>query len=211
VQVKDQIVKTGKVAHARLGVEVQTLDQSLADSFKLKTPNGALIARVEQGSAAAAAGLKVGDVILAFDGNPIVDAGQLSSRVGVATPGDKANLEVWRDGKTLSVTAIIGAAAAEAATAENGPAAPGRLGLALRPLTPEERRQAGVSGGLVVEDARGHAADAGIQPGDLVISIDGTPVQSVEQMRKIVASHADQIALLIQRGGTRLFVPVGLG
>ncbi len=211
VQVKDQIVKTGKVAHARLGVEVQTLDQSLADSFNLKTPNGALIAQVEPGSAAATAGLKVGDVILAFDGNPIVDAGQLSSRVGVATPGDKAHLDVWRDGKTISVTATIGAAEAAPATASDAPAAPGRLGLALRPLSPEERRQTGVSSGLVVEDARGHAADAGIQPGDVVISVDGTPVQSVEQMRKLVASHAQQIALLIQRGGTRLFVPVGLG
>jgi serine protease Do len=211
VQVKDQIVKTGKVAHARLGVEVQTLDQSLADSFKLKSPNGALVAQVEPDSAAAAAGIKVGDVILKFNGNPIVDAGQLSSRVGVATPGDKASIEIWRDGKAVDLTATIGTATPALADAAASPAEPGKLGLALRPLSPEERQQSGVAGGLMVEDARGHAADAGIQPGDVVLSVDGTPVQSVEQMRKMVASHQNQVALLIQRGGTRLFVPVALG
>ena len=111
VQVKDQIVKTGKVAHARLGVEVQSLDQSLADSFKMKAPNGALVAKVVPDSAAARAGVKVGDVILKFNGNSIVDAGQLSARVGAASPGDKASLEIWRDGKTLILSATIGSAA----------------------------------------------------------------------------------------------------
>jgi serine protease Do len=212
VQIKDQIVKTGKVAHSRLGVEVQTLNQSLADSFKLKSPNGALVAKVVPDSAAAQAGIKEGDVILKFNGATIVDAGQLSARVGSAAPGDKASLEIWRDGKTLSLTATIGNAAA--VTAEDGGAgdsAPGRLGLALRPLNPEERRQAGIASGLVVEEAKGRAAEAGIQPGDVVLSVDGTPVQSVEQLRKMVQQHDKQIALLIQRGEARLFVPVTLG
>jgi serine protease Do len=212
VQIKDQIVKTGKVVHARLGVEVQTLDQSLADSFKLKTPNGALVAKVVPDSAAAQAGVKVGDVILKFNGNPILDAGQLSARVGVAAPGDKASLEIWRDGKTMSLTAIIGNATKVVSADESpGASAPARLGLALRPLSQDERRQAGVAGGLIVEDAQGRAAEAGIQAGDVVLSVDGTPVQSVEQLRKMVREHSKQIALLIQRGDIRLFVPVTLG
>jgi serine protease Do len=212
VQIKDQIVKTGKVVHARLGVEVQTMDQTLADSFKLKTPNGALVAKVAPDSAAAQAGLKVGDVILKFDGDPIVDAGQLSARVGVAAPGDKATLDVWRDGKTLTLTATVGNAA-EAITADNnaGDGAQGRLGLSVRPLSPDERRQAGVAGGLVVEDAEGHAAEAGIQAGDVVLSVDGTTVQSVGQLRQLIQDHGKQVALLIQRGDVRLFVPVTLG
>jgi len=212
VQVKDQIVKTGKVAHARLGVEVQALNQSLAESFKLKTPNGALVAKVVPDSAAAQAGIKVGDVILKLNDSPIVDAGQLSQRVGVLTPGDKASLEIWRDGKTLSLTATIGSAAKTASADDAlGDSAPAKLGLSLRPLNPEERQQAGVPGGLVVEDAQGRAAEAGIQPGDVVLSVDGTPVQSVAQLRKMVQEHAKQIALLIQRGDARLFVPVTLG
>jgi serine protease Do len=212
VQIKDQIVKTGKVAHARLGVEVQTLDQSLADSFKMTSPNGALIAKVEPDSAAARAGLQVGDVILGFDGHPIVDAGQLSARVGSATPGDKASLQVWREGRTLTLTATIGSAAPRSvADTASDSSVQGRLGLAVRPLNPEERQQAGVPGGLLVQDVRGHAAEAGIQPGDVVLSVDGTPVQSVEQLRKMVQARDKQVALLIQRGENRLFVPVGLG
>jgi len=212
VQVKDQIVKTGKVAHARLGVEVQPLNQSLAESFKLKTPNGALVAKVAPDSAAEKAGIKVGDVILKFNDAPVLDAGQLSQRVGVMTPGDKASLEIWRDGKSLSLTATIGNAAAMASADDaSGDSAPAKLGLALRPLNAEERRQAGVPGGLVVEDAQGRAAEAGIQPGDVVLSVDGTPIQSVAQLRKMVQEHDKQIALLIQRGDARLFVPVTLG
>ena len=213
MQVKDQIVKTGKVAHARLGVEVQTLDQSLADSFKMKAPNGALVAKVEPNSAAAQAGLKVGDVILEFNGNPIVDAGQLSARVGGVAPGDKVSLKVWRDGRETTMNAAVGSAApVEVADAGGANASPqARLGLAVRPLNPDERQQAGVSGGLIVEDVQGHAAEAGIQPGDVVLSVDGTPVQSVAQLRKMVQEHDKQVALLIQRGNSRLFVPVTLG
>jgi serine protease Do len=213
VQVKEQLVKTGKVAHSRLGVEVQTLDQSLADSFKLKSPNGALVAKVTPDSAAAAAGVKVGDVILKFNGAPIVDAGQLSQRVGATAPGEKASLEIWRDGKSLSLTATVGNAAqlADAAESSGDANAPAKLGLALRPLNPAERQQAGVAGGLIVEESQGHAAEAGIQPGDVVLSVDGTPVQSVAQLRKMVQEHDKQIALLIQRGEARLFVPVNLG
>jgi serine protease Do len=212
VQVKDQIVKTGKVAHSRLGVEVQTLDQSLADSFKLSSPNGALVAKVVPDSAAAEAGIKVGDVILKFNGASIVDAGSLSQRVGAATPGQKASIEIWRDGKTLDLAATIGNAATLAAADDSSGDSPqAKLGLALRPLNPEERQQAGVPGGLVVEDAQGRAAEAGIQPGDVVLSVDGTPVQSVAQLRKMVKDHDKQIALLIQRGDARLFVPVTLG
>jgi serine protease Do len=213
VQVKDQIVKTGKVAHSRLGVEVQTMNQTLADSFKLTSPNGALVAKVVPDSAAAQAGVKVGDVILKFNGEPIIDAGSLSQRVGVATPGEKAAIEIWRDGKTVNLTATIGDAATLTAADNSvaGDSSQAKLGLALRPLNPEERQQAGVPGGLVVEDSQGRAAEAGIQPGDVVLSVDGTAVQTVAQLRKMVKDHDKQIALLIQRGDARLFVPIDLG
>ena len=213
VQIKDEIVKTGKVAHARLGVEVQTLDQALAESFKLKSPNGALVAEVEHDSAAARAGLKVGDVILEFNGTQVVDAGQLSARVGLAAPGDKVSLKVWRDGKVINIDATIGSATQLAAAGDNGSSAgaQARLGLALRPLSPAERAQSGISGGLVVEQSQGRAAEAGIQPGDVVLSVDGTAVDTVAELRRLVQAHDKQVALLIQRGDSRLFVPVTLG
>jgi serine protease Do len=188
------------------------MNQTLADSFKLTSPNGALVAKVVPDSSAAQAGIKVGDVILKFNDTPIVDAGTLSQKVGVATPGEKASIEIWRNGKALDLTATIGNAATLTADNDsNASSSQPKLGLALRPLSPEERQQAGVPGGLLVEDAQGRAADAGIQPGDVVLSVDGTPVQTVAQLRRLVKDHDKQIALLIQRGDSRLFFPVTLG
>ncbi len=211
VQIKDQIVATGKATHARLGVQVQTLDQSLANSFRLPAPNGALVDKVDPDSAAAAAGLKPGDVILKLDGTAIVDAGQLSARIGATTPGSHAALDIWRDGRPLTLTAIIGTLTAAPEVAKNARESNSPLGLALRPLAPDERRQSNTAGGLVVEQSQGRAADAGIQPGDVVLSVNGTAVNSVAQLRQIVEAHDKQVALLIQRGGNRLFVPVTLG
>ncbi|HEY6452346.1 MAG TPA: Do family serine endopeptidase, partial [Steroidobacteraceae bacterium] len=211
-QVETQIVKNGKVEHGRLGIEVQSLDQSLADSFKLSSPNGALVAKVQPGGAGERAGIKSGDVILKYNGVAITDAGQLSSRVSMAPPGEDASLEVWRDGKTFTLKAKLGSAGELTADNQGGAAsAQARLGLSVRPLTPEERQQAGVSNGLVVEDAQGRAAEAGIQQGDVVLSVDGTPVDSVAQLRRLVRGHDSQVALLIQRGDNRIFVPVALG
>ena len=210
--IEQQIVKTGKVEHGRLGIQIQNVNQSLAQSFKLSSPAGALVAQVEPDSAAARAGIKAGDVIQKYNGNPIADAGQLSVHVNATAPGEKATLEIMRDGKPMTLTATIGAASA-ATVAKNGDAGQdgSHLGMRLRPLTPDERSQVGVSGGLVVEESSGRAADAGIQQGDVVLSVNGTPVNSVSQLRDLVQKHGDQVALLIQRGDSRIFVPVGLG
>jgi serine protease Do len=210
--VEEQIVRTGKVEHGRLGVEIQSVDQSLARSFKLSSPAGALVAKVEPDSAAAHAGVKAGDVILKYNGTTVADSGQLSVSVNATAPGEKVTLDVIRDGKPMTITATLGSAGS-ATLAQNGEVAPegAHLGMKLRPLTPEERSQAGVSGGLVVEESSGHAAEAGIQEGDVVLAVNGTPVDSVAQMRSLLHGHDSQVALLIQRGDTRIFVPVGLG
>ena len=210
--IEQQIVKTGKAEHGRLGIQIQNVNQSLAESFKLNSPAGALVAQVEPDSAAARAGIKAGDVIQKYNGNPIGDAGQLSVQVNATAPGEKATLDIIRDGKPMSVTATIGSASA-ATLAKNGDNGQegSHLGMKLRPLTPEERSQVGAQGGLVVEESSGRAADAGIQQGDVVLSVNGTAVDSVSQLRDLVHKHSDQVALLIQRGDSRIFVPVGLG
>lgn len=215
-QIADQIVKTGHVEHGQLGVQVQTINQSLANSFHLNNPEGALVSKVEPDSAAAHAGLKPGDVILKYDGHVVADAGQLAMRVNTTPPGQTATLQVWRDGKPIQVQATIESTTHvlnASTTAPSGAAEQMHLGLTVRPLTPAERDQAGVNHGLVVENVQGPAADAGIQQGDVVLAVDGTPVQSVSQMRQLV--HQDQkdnqVALLIQRGDSRIFVPVNLG
>lgn len=213
LRVKDQIVANGKASHARLGVSVQEVNQTLAESFKLDKPEGALVSSVEPGSPAAKAGLQVGDVIREVDGLPIVGSGDLPALIGQALPGDKVKLDVWRQGKPLALTAQLGDAAAKAVkTAGNDKATDqGRLGLALRPLAPQERREAGVEGGLLVEDARGPAALAGVEPGDVLLAVNGAKVESVEQLRAMLGKSTQSLALLIQRDGSQIFVPVRLG
>ena len=213
-QVKDQIVATGRARHARLGVTVQEVNQALADSFKLERPEGALVSGIEPDGPAAKAGLKSGDVILSFNGQPIVGSADLPALIGQAAPGEKISLEVVRQGQRETVSAQLGDAGAkkgEPVQAEAGGAAQGKLGLALRPLQPQEKREAGVDGGLVVEDVAGAAARAGVQPGDVLMAVNGTPVSNVAQVRAVVGKSDKSVALLIQRNGDRIFVPVKLG
>jgi serine protease Do len=212
LKIKDQIVATGRAVHARLGVTVQDLNQPLAESFGLKRPDGALVANVVEGSAAAAAGLKAGDVIVEVNGEPVLRSGSLSSLVGMAAPGERVKLKIWRDRSAREIDARLGAAEApeRQAAATDGTAEGGRLGLALRPLTRDERRDARVDQGLVIEDVGGAAARAGIEAGDVLLAVNGRPVQSVEQVRSVLAGKPRSVALLVQRDGEKIFVPVAL-
>ncbi len=212
-QVKDQIVATGHASHARLGIAIQEVNQTLADSFKLDTPEGALVSNVDPGGPADKAGLKTGDVIRKVDGRTIVSSGDLPALIGQSAPGKKVTLEIWRQGKREELVAFLGDAgdkAPKVAKIERG-AGQGKLGLALRPLQPEERRESHLSGGLLVEDATGPSALAGIHAGDVLLAINGTPAKNVEQVREVVAKAQKSIALLIQRDGHQIFVPVRLG
>jgi len=214
-KIKNQIVSKGKVEHAKLGVTVQEIDQSFADSFNLPTPEGALVANVERGGPADKAGLRPGDVVRVMNGQKIVSSIDLPAMVGLAEPGSKINLEVWRNGKLVPLAATLGNAndkvAAVAGERPEQGAAKLRLGLSLRPLDQMERRQAGIPGGLVIEDAAGAAANAGIQPGDVLLSVNGMAVTSVDQVRQVVDKSGKSVALLIQRGDERIFIPVRLG
>jgi serine protease Do len=213
LRVKDQIVTTGKVAHARLGVAIQELNQTLAESFKLKQPDGALVSSVVPGSPAAKAGVEAGDVILKYNGKPIGRSSDLPALVGLGKPGDKATLEVWRAGKKLDLSTTL-AEARESIAADDSKAAgspQGKLGVAVRPLTPEEKRGAGLTAGVVVEEVSGAAARAGIEAGDVILSINGTQVKSVEQLQALVSKESKQLAVLIQRDDAKIFIPVKLG
>ena len=214
IQVKDQIVATGKASHGRLGVAVQEVNQAFADSFKLDKPEGALVSNVEKGGPADKAGLRSGDVIRKVDGQAIVSSGDLPAVIGQAKPGSTVTLEIWRQGARSEVTAKLGDAMEKTPTVasnDDADASQGKLGLALRPLQPQERREAKVDIGLLIEDTGGPSARAGVQAGDVLLAINGTPAKSIEQVRE-VAAHADKsVALLILRDGERIFVPVRIG
>ena len=135
----------------------------------------------------------------------------------MAAPGDNVKLNIWRQGAAKDITAKLGnindksnAKDVDVAGNKDG-ANHGKLGLALRPLQPDEQQESGLSSGMVVQQASGPAAMAGVQSGDLLISINGIAVKSIEQVRKAVADSSKSVALLIQRGNDKIFVPVNLG
>ncbi|HEV7576142.1 MAG TPA: Do family serine endopeptidase [Caldimonas sp.] len=213
LKVKDQIVAHGKAEHGRLGVTVQDLNQSLADSFGLKRVDGALVSNVAPDSAAAAAGLKSGDVITEVNGEPVLRSGSLSSLIGMAAPGERVKLKVWRDHTERTVEAKLGGTEKEGKqVADAGTAGErGALGLTLRPLTRDEKREAKIDGGLIVEDVGGAAERAGIVAGDVVLAINGKTVQSVDEVKSVMAAKPKSVALLVQREGEKIFVPVKIG
>lgn len=212
-RVQQQIQSTGKAQHAKLGVSVQEVNQAFADSFKLDKPEGALVASVENNGPAAKAGLEPGDVVRKVDDAPVIASGDLPALIGQALPGQKIKLEVWRKGEAKTLTATLGDASdkpvKEAASAQE--AGKGKLGLALRPLQPEEQSQLGVDAGLLVAQASGPAAAAGIFQGDVLLSINGVPASNIEAVRATVAKADKTVAVLIWRDGNKIFVPVRLG
>ena len=211
-KVKDQLVATGKVTRGRLGVVVQEVNQDLADSFGLKKPQGALVNSVEKGGPAEKAGLEPGDVILSFDGKTVDRSGDLPLLVTDVKPGQRARVEVVRKGANKSIDVTVGEMKEPKVAADDREgAAPGRLGLAVRPLEADEARAAGVKSGVVVEAVNGPAARAGIQQGDVILAINGAPVKGVEDLRAATARAGKSVALLVQRENVKIFVPLNLG
>ncbi|HTS20978.1 MAG TPA: DegQ family serine endoprotease [Casimicrobiaceae bacterium] len=211
-KVEGQLLASGHVTRGRLGVTVQEVSQGLANSFGLKSPEGALVSTVDPDGPAAKAGIRPGDVIVKMDGEAVGQSTDLPVRVAELKPGTHATLELWRDGAAKDVTVTIGQFENQTlASAEQGGAERGRLGVVVRPLTPDERQQAGVEGGVIVSEASGAAAEAGIESGDIILGMNNAPVKSAAQLRDLVAKSGKRIALLVQRGDARIFVPVDLG
>jgi serine protease Do len=203
--VKQELVAHGRVERGRLGVHIQEVTQSLAQSFGLDRPRGALVAQVEKGSPAEKAGLKPGDVLLGVNGKAIERSAEIPPLVAAVKPGDKATLNVWRDGKKQDLAVTVGRLdadkTAEAASPRNEKADTGKLGLAVRPSKE----------GLVVEKVSGPAERAGIQAGDVVTAVNGRPVKSVDDLRKAAEHAKGSVAVLVRRGEDSIFVPIEIG
>jgi len=213
LNVKDQLLKNGKVARSRIGVAVQEVNQQLAQTFGLGTPHGALISAVEAKSPGEKAGLKPGDVIISVNGRAIDQSVDLPAAISGLPPGTEAHLGVWHERKEEDVTVRTvlledePAQVAKADSEEDG----GKLGLALRPLDPDEQRQLHTKGRLVVEEVSGPALAAGVEAGDVVLGVNGATVNSVAELKREVARAGHSVALLIQREDAQLYFPLDLG
>jgi serine protease Do len=211
--VRDQLIKTGRVVRGRIGVGVQDVNAQLAQSFGLDRPRGALVSYVDPEGPAKKAGIEPGDVILSVNDQEIEQSGSLSSQIATMKPGSTARLRVWRERKERTLEVGV-AQLQEDNTAGDRDADPsggersGTLGLSVRPLTEDEKRSANTQGSVVVEDAASPAADAGIQRGDILIGVNGRRIDSPSRLRDEVKNAKGSVALLIQRGDAQIFVPV---
>ena len=191
---------------------IQSVDQGLADSFGLKSPTGALVSAVEPDGPAAKAGLEPGDVILKFNGQDIDQTTTLPELVASLRPGTKATLHVWRNGATKDVSATIDGLGdrngrlRRGATGAQGGRRAGRA--SAHSARAEGRASLGRSGR---EHVAGPAAKAGIEPGDVIVAFNGTPVKDVEQLRALVGKAGKHFALLVKREDATIFIPITMG
>jgi serine protease Do len=212
LQIEQQLLLHGRAEHGHLGVTIQNVSWPLAQSFGLKQPVGALITSVDRTGAAAKSGLRSGDIILQLNGTAIKDSTQLPVAVANLQPGASAHIQYWRDGRTHETVAVLGSMPGTT-LASNGPrsAARSESGLTVRNLSPKEMRQAGVSGGVRVEQSAPAAELAGVSPGDIVLQVDHQPVSDAAQFHRKMKDAGNTVALLVLHDGQRKFVPLDLG
>jgi serine protease Do len=212
--IKDQLIKTGKVSRGRIGVSIQDVNAQFAESFGLDRPRGALVGSVDDEGPAARGGVKPGDIILSVNGRLIERSSELPAIIAGIRPGTEATLEVWRDRATRQLKVKVGELeeTTTRVAASSAGAAPGsdRLGLVVRELTAAEQRQGGTRGALLVQSADGPAAEAGVRRGDIILGVNGREVKTLKELQDATARSGRTVALLIQRDNTQIFVPVRL-
>ena len=220
--VMDQLVKTGKVRRGYLGVGPQDVTADIAASLGLRDVRGVIVRTVQPGAAAERAGLRRGDIIVALNGQPVVDSNSFRNRIAATQPGTEVTLTVSRDGREQQLRATLGELPADLNAANRGQggggiegsAQGGRLGLTAEPLTPEMAARLELprdAQGLVVTrvDPAGPAADAGLRQGDVIEEVNRQPVRSLADLRAAIErSGTRPVLLLVNRRGNPAFVTV---
>ena len=198
-----------------IGVQIQNVDRDSAKALGLPRSGGALVNSVSPDSAAEKAGVKVGDVILAFNGNEVVGSSDLPPLVGLTPPGTKAQLSVFRNGKTMEMPIVVGELPQDssAKTSASPKAATGnKLGLVVEDLTAEQRQQLSLKNeGVVITRVDGTAARrAALQPGDIILMVGRKPVTSSSDFSASVKQlkTGDSVMLLIRRNDVTSFVAI---
>jgi serine protease Do len=218
-QVMGQLIAKGKITRGYLDLIPQDIGEDLAKALKLRTTQGALVAQVTPGGPADKAGIKQGDVIVAFNGQPISDSTELRNMVAQMAPGTSLKITLMRNGSEKQVTAVLGErpkSQAKAAPREEQPkeTMSKKLGLSVQILTPDIAQQLGYKGeqGVVVTDiVPGSAADdAGLARGDLIKEVNRVEIRTVNDFEKAVRSlkNGDAAALLVRRGQGTLYVAI---
>jgi serine protease Do len=216
MDIANQLKTSGKVTRGRIGVVIQEVTKELAESFGMDKPQGALVNSVEKGGPADKAGIEASDVIIRFDGKPVTSSGDLPRLVGGTRPGTKAAVQVWRKGQTKDLTVVVAELQDEKTPQKPSkktiPESSKRHGMSLSDLTPEQRKQFSVAGGVLIEDVQGPAAKAGLRQGDVILSLGSQEVKSVEQFNQLIGQmeKGRTVALLVRRGESQIFITMKL-
>ena len=215
MDVMNQLKANGKVIRGWLGISIQEVTKELSESFGMKNTNGALVAGIEKGAPADKGGLLPGDVIIKFDGKMIESSSDLPKAVGNTKPGKTVVAEVFRKGSVKTLNLTVGempSDQAEVIASNKTPekAEVNRLGLVLKEAPPLQRKKMNGKKGLLVVDAQGSAAAAGIRRGDIVLALNNSEVESADAFAKEVSTipNGKTVALLILRNDETLYVPV---
>jgi serine protease Do len=220
MDIQQQLRTTGKITRGRVGVGIQPVTKEMAESFALPKPAGALVNAVEPGSPAEKAGIQVSDVILRFDGKPVNSADDLVRLVGNTKPGTRAQIQVWRAKASRDLTITVGEMPDDRAAARGQRRGPGKpapdtatlskLGMTLTDLREEQLKELKIAGGVLVEEANGAAARAGIRRGDVILAINNQSVKSVEQFSQLIGQFEKgrSVALLVRRAGGSIYIPL---
>ena len=215
MDVMSQLRANGKVIRGWLGIAIQEVTKELSESFGMKNTNGALVAGIEKGAPAEKGGLQPGDVITKFDGKVIESSSDLPKAVGNTKPGKTVVAEVFRKGSIKTLNLTVGEMPSDQAEVIANNKTPekadvNRLGLVLKEAPPQQRKKMNGKKGLLVVDAQGSAAAAGIRRGDIVLALNNSEVESADAFAKEVATipNGKTVALLILRNDETLYVPV---
>lgn len=209
MQIKDQLVKNGKVTRGRIGVVIQSVTQDLAESFGMKAPKGAIVSQVEKDGPAAKAGLQEGDIITAVNGKAIDDSVDMPVIIGSMAPGSIAKLSIIRNNKDMTLDVKVEEAPNESASSNaSKTAAANKLGVTVRPLNDEEKAKTETEG-LLVTESTGAARKAGIREGDIIVNVNGVKIKKTDDLARVLEKNKN-LRVLVQRRDGRIFIPVRL-
>jgi serine protease Do len=217
MRVADQIRKTGKVTRGRLGVQISEVTTDVAESLGLGRARGAEVAMVEPGGPADKAGVKVGDIILKFNGKDIDRSSDLPRLVGGSAVGSRATVTVWRRGSQIDLpVTIVELQEEKSPTAKANPKkpapdqAPNALGLHVSDLSAAQKRELKTEAGVLVEFAEGRAASAGIRQGDVILQMNNVEITSAGQFNGLVAKldAKKPVALLVRRDNVSRYLVI---
>ena len=219
MEIQGQLRTAGKVQRGRIGVVIQEVSRELAESFGLAKPVGALVNGVEKGGPAEKAGIETGDIITKFNGKAVDNSSDLPRIVGATRPGVSVPMEIWRKGATRNLSVVVGELpedrVASRAPGRGRPTeqAANRLGLVVNDLTPEQRRDLKISGGVIVEEVR-QSARGDVRTGDVIIAVTSrgqtTEISTSDQLNKLLTQieRNATLTLHVRRGESNLFVTI---